>query len=383
LVDEAERTVSEVFDAHAVIYLPDENRRIRPILDHPAMFAASAAEFAAAQWVLDHNEPAGAGTNTLPNAQALYLPMATPNGVLGVLALEVERQSSPTGRHLNLRELPPDVRQLLETYATQIAFAIERDRLTEMTQQAELRAETEKLRSSLLAAVSHDLRTPLAGIAGASSSLAQSFESLDPLTRRELLDTICDESERLCRLVENLLHMTRLSSGRLSVDRQWQPVDDVIGSALNRMERYLTGREVDVQLGDGLPLGHFDAVLVELVLMNLLDNSVKYSDPGSPILVQAQPIPQGISLAVSDRGRGLRPGDEQQIFDMFYRGADVGADRWGTGLGLAICRAIVVAHGGEITAANRPGGGTSVRFTLPQQGVPPVVPVQASERAAS
>jgi two-component system sensor histidine kinase KdpD len=184
LISEAEGMVSEVFDAHVVIFLPDADQKIRPILDHPAMFAASASEFAAAQWVLDHNEPAGIGTNTLPSAQSLYLPMATPDGVVGVLAV----QPALTGNS----EFPPDERQLLETYATQIAFALERERLDEQSRRAEVEIETEKLRSSLLSAVSHDLRTPLAGIAGAASSLSETADSLPETTQRELLDTICD-----------------------------------------------------------------------------------------------------------------------------------------------------------------------------------------------
>jgi two-component system sensor histidine kinase KdpD len=373
LIDEAERMVSEVFDAHAVIFLPDADRKIRPILDHPAMFAASASEFAAAQWVLDHNEPAGIGTNTLPSAQSLYLPMATPNGVVGVMAVQPDQPDQ--------KFFPSDVRQLLETYTTQIAFALERDQLAEQSRLAAVEIETEKLRSSLLSAVSHDLRTPLAGIAGAASSLAEASDSLPVLTRQELLDTICDESKRLSLLVENLLHMTRLSSGTIQVDRHWQPVEEVIGSALNRMDRPLEGRHVEVELDDNLPLGHFDEVIIEQVLVNLLDNAVKYSAPGTPILITAERENNGVALAVSDRGRGLAPGDEEHVFAMFYRGADARPDRRGTGLGLAICQAVVHAHGGTIRAENRLGGGTTVRFVIPHAGTPPVIEL-AGESAA-
>jgi two-component system sensor histidine kinase KdpD len=367
LIDEAERTVSEVFDVHAVIFLPDEQRRIRPIVGHSATFAASASEFAAAQWVFDHNQAAGAGTNTLPGAKALYIPMATPNGVAGVLAVQLE--GGPT-------QFPPDARQLLDTFATQIAFAIERDRLALQSRQAELQIETEKMRSSLLSAVSHDLRTPLAAITGAGSSLAQGFASLDADTRAELLRTICDESDRLSRLVENLLHMTRLSSGQISINRQWQPVDEVIGSAWNRMSPQLRGRMVQVDVPDDLPLGHFDDVLVEQVLVNLLDNAVKYSAADTPIDIRVEKLASQVAIEVSDRGRGLAEGDEQRIFDMFYRGADAKPDRRGTGLGLAICQAVVAAHGGTIQAANRPGGGTTVRFVLPCHGNPPTVDLE-------
>ncbi|MCU0961229.1 MAG: sensor histidine kinase KdpD, partial [Pirellulaceae bacterium] len=370
LIDEAEKTVGEVFDAHAVIFVPDSHDRIRPVLGHIATFAASATEFTAAQWVLDHNEPAGRGTNTLPNAEALYVPMATPKRVAGVLAVQPVRPDQP---------LSPDARQLLDTYATQIAFALERNRLVEKSQQAEVQVETEKLRTSLLAAVSHDLRTPLAAISGAASTLAEAHDALDPHTRRELVDTIREESERLTTLVENVLHMTRLSSGHITLNRQWQPLEDVIGSALNRLERQLAGRDVSVRLADGLPLAHVDGVLLESVLVNLVDNAAKYSATGSPLQVHAEEDAGRIAVEVADRGQGLVPGDEQRIFEAFYRGANARSDRRGTGLGLAICRAIVQAHGGTIAARNRLGGGTVIRFTIPQGTAPPVCELLTAE----
>ncbi len=370
LIEEAERTVSEVFEAHAVVFLPDEHGKVRPIVDHLATFAASAAEFTAAQWVLDHDEPAGRGTNTLPSAEATYLPMATPNGVVGVLAVQAENPNEPRS---------PNAQHLLDTYATQIAFAVERIRLSDESQQAELRIETEKLRSSLLSAVSHDLRTPLAAIAGAASSLAENRDSLNATVRDELLETIREESERLARLVENLLHMTRLSSGRITLNRQWQPLDEVIGSALRRMERQVAGREVRVELAEDVPLAHLDDVLIESVLVNLIDNATKYSQPGSPLEIRGEAISGGVALEIADRGRGLLPGDESQIFEMFYRGADAKPDRRGTGLGLAICQAIVRAHGGAIEARNRPGGGAVVRFIIPSGEPPPSLDFAATE----
>ena len=230
--------------------------------------------------MLDHNEAAGRGTNTLPNAEALYVPMATPNGVVGVLAVQPENAGE---------SLSPDARQLLDTYATQIAFALERNRLAEKSQQAEVQVETERLRSSLLAAVSHDLRTPLAAIAGAASSLTETRDALDANTRQELLDTIREESERLTRLVENLLHMTRLSSGRIDIEPPMAAVGGRDRSALNRMERQLVGRECRVQLADGVPLAHLDEVLMESVFVNLIDNATKYSEPGSPLEIRGQP----------------------------------------------------------------------------------------------
>jgi two-component system sensor histidine kinase KdpD len=372
LVDDSERALAEVFDAHAVIFLPDEHRTIRPIVGHAASFAASASEFAAAQWVLERGQVAGLGTNTLPNLEAFYVPLTTPDGVAAVLAIQPRDRESLQS---------PEVRQLLTSSAAQIALAIERARLREESQRALLQAETERLRSSLLSAVSHDLRTPLAAIAGAASSLRDAGETLDAATRRELLDTVCDESERMTRLVENLLQMTRLSSGKITVNKQWHLVDEVIGSALSRLERQLAGREVLVEIPHRLGLCQFDDVLVEQVIINLLDNAIKYSPPGSPITILAEGRPSAVQLEVADRGQGIAAGDEQRVFEMFYRGPE-GAHRRGAGLGLAICRAIVQAHGGSIHVANRPEGGASFRLMLPFDGPPPRVETESEAPAA-
>lgn len=371
LMRETEQIVSEVFDAHAVIYLPNEDRKVRPILGHVASFAASAKEFATAQWVLDHNEPAGAGTNTLPSSEALYLPLSTRDNVAGVMAIQPAKANT---------RLSIDARQLLETYATQIAFAIERNNLSERTQRAELESETEKLRSSLLSAVSHDLRTPLAAIAGAASSLDANInkESIDSASH-DLLETIVDESQRLANLVENLLHMTRLSSGKVQINRQWQPVEEVVGSALHRLDHVLTEREVQIQIEGDLPLVNGDDILLETILVNLIDNALKYSPAHSPIEILCESVSDGIAIQVADRGCGILPGDEVKIFEKFHRGSGKNTDRRGTGLGLAICEAIVRAHKGTITANHRPGGGTIARFTIPNETTPPQIVPEIDE----
>jgi two-component system sensor histidine kinase KdpD len=368
LVAVAERTVGEVFGGTAVIFLPDAQGKLKPIIGHLAAFAAEVAEVAAAQWVFDRGQRAGVGTDTLPNAKALYLPLATPNGPVGVLGLQ---HADPEGLQV------PEIRQLLATYGAQIALAIERDRLAEDSQRAQVQMEAEKLRSALLSSVSHDLRTPLAAIAGASSSLLEAHGTLPPETQHDLLETIYEESHRLTRLVENILHMTRLTDGSVAITKEWHPVDDVIGSALHRMARQLGKRQIITQLADDLPLGYFDAVLVEQVLMNLIDNAMKYSAPESPIEVRASWDTHAIILEIADRGTGIPPGDEQLIFEKFYRGRSVASDSRGAGLGLAICKAIVEAHGGAITSTNRPGGGAVFSVTLPFDGVPPAVPLDS------
>lgn len=362
LAVETERVMSDVFGCEAAVLLPDDGR-LRPIVDHAASFAADGSEIAVAQWVLDHQQPAGRGTDTLPAAQAYYLPLVSPEGTLGVLGL----------KHPDLDEfLLSDARSLVEAFASLLAMALERDRLMLESQDATVKASTQELRSTLLASVTHDLRTPLAAIAGASSSLLQgdSGDHMQPRIRRELLTSIYEESEHVCRLVENLLRLTQLNSDRFALEKQWCPVEEVIGSALHRLDRLLEGRPVTIKLPDELLMGQFDAVLIEQVLINLLENAARYTPLGSPIFVRADRQRQGITIIVEDSGPGIAPHELEVIFETFQRGSRVHSDSRGAGLGLAICRAIVQAHGGTIAASNRSAGGATFRIWLPADDVP-------------
>ncbi len=364
LVAESERVVSQVFGGEAVILLPKEGR-LFPILDHHARFAAKSHEITVAQWVFDHDQVAGRGTDTLPSVEALYLPLSSPHGTVGVLGVCREDAEEL---------LLPESRSLLEAYATLIALAVERDRLTLESQNAQVKAESEELRSALLASVSHDIRTPLAVIAGASSSLLEEGEKgIDARTRRELLTTVFEESDRLSRLVENLLRLTQLSAGRVHVEKDWHPVEDVIGSTLRRLERLLGNRQVAVELPEELLMGHFDVVLIQQVLVNLVENALRYTPETSPLLLRGTPSASGIVLELADRGPGLDPEEVELIFETFQRGRHIPADSRGAGLGLPICRAIAKAHGGSITAHNREGGGALFRLELPCAGSPPRV----------
>lgn len=359
-----ERIIAEVFDAEAIVLLPHDGS-FQPVVDHRAAFAADASEIAVAQWVYDRGQPAGRGTDTLPAARALYLPLTTADGTRGVLAVRHEDAD---------RFLIPQTRRLLETYASLIAAALERAELIEESRAAEVRAETERLRSTLLASVSHDIRTPLAVIAGASSSLLEERGTpVEPSLRRELLATIFDEADRLTHLVENLLRLTQLSAGKFQLQKEWHPVEDVIGSALNRLKRSLQDRPINVSLPDELLMGQFDATLIEQVLVNLFENALRYTPHGTPLAITGRPWHRGIVLEVADRGPGLVPDEIDEIFETFQRGRSAPADSRGAGLGLAICRAIVEAHGGQITAANREGGGAVFTLELPADGPPPVV----------
>jgi two-component system sensor histidine kinase KdpD len=266
--------------------------------------------------------------------------------------------------------LPWETWELLKAFAVQIALALERIRWLEAARKAELEAETERLRNTFLGAISHDLRTPLAAIQGAASSLLLPG-SLPEETRRDLLTMIQDESERLAHLLGNILDLTRLESGALHVQKEWQPLEEVVGSALGRFERHGGQMPVRVDLPPDLPLVPLDAALMEQALLNLLTNAQRHA-PSSATDLRAWAEPERVWLEVADRGPGIPEAYQERIFDKFFRLP--GAAQGGVGLGLAICKAIVQAHGGSILADARAGGGTAIRLFLPLPGPPPLPP---------
>jgi two-component system sensor histidine kinase KdpD len=272
-----------------------------------------------------------------------------------------------------------DIEQLhlLEAFAGLTALALDRADLELEADQIRLDIETERLRSSLLSAVSHDLRTPLSVITGASSTLLENGQSLDPEVQRELAASILDESERLNRLVANLLDMTRLQAGALEVRKQWQPIEEVIGAALARVSRPLKDHTVTTHVAADLPFAPLDDLLIQQVLVNLLENAIRYTPSGTPLEISARHEDGSIVIEVADRGPGLPPGDTNRLFEKFYRAGD-SKTRMGAGLGLAICRGIVQLHGGKIQAENRTGGGAIFRFSLPLEGTPPSLPLDKS-----
>ena len=360
LLEIALRHMGEVFSGQIALLLPDESGRLAPRRVAPEGMTLGATEMGVAQWVFEHREVAGLGTATLPGARALCVPLAGPRGAVGVLAIvpaDARAFESPEALHQ------------LETFANQTALAIERAQLADEARRAEVRVETERMRNSLLSSVSHDLRTPLATIIGASSGLLDGAERLDPATRRDLVRSIHGEASHLDRLVNSLLEMTRLESGAVAIRKEPQALDGVLGAALGRLEALLRARPIRIDLPADLPLVAIDAVLVEQVFLNLLDNATRYSAAGSPIDISAKVAGLTVVVEVSDRGMGFAPGDEQRAFEKFYRGHS--ARVRGVGLGLAICRAIVEIHGGSITAENRPGGGATIQFTLPLDSSPP------------
>ena len=241
---------------------------------------------------------------------------------------------------------------------------MERDQLAIDAAEARIQAETEQVRSNLLSGVSHDLKTPLAAIAGASSSLLETT-SLDDDTRRQLLETVADEAARLNRLLENILQMSKLDAGAAAPNKQWHVLEEIVGSALHRTDRQLETHRVSVQLPVDLPLIYVDGLLLEQLLVNLLENAARYTPQNTQVTITAALDAKNLRLSVADTGPGLPPGAEERIFEKFYRASPTADGGRGSGLGLAICRAIAKAHGGNVTASNRPGGGAEFVIRLP------------------
>lgn len=370
LVNLVAKEACDIFTGDAMVILPDDNGElaIRSLVScpQPPSQATEAKtepephkfdekERATATWVFHHGEIAGRGTETLAEASAIYVPLHTARRVVGVLGLR---------RNDDRRYLSPDERRMLEAFAGLAAVAIERIRLTEEAKKAEILTATEQLRMALLDSVSHDLRTPLASIIGAVTSLLEDGDLYAKEVRRSFLEIIRDEAEHMNRLVGNLLDMARLETGVLHLARDWCDVEDVIGAALARLGNRLEGRSVNLDIPHDLPLIYIDFVLIEQALVNLLDNAVRYSPPGSDIDIVVRKEDKAIEMAILDRGVGIPKEDLERIFDKFYRVKRPGHGG-GTGLGLSICKGIVHAHGGRIWAENREGGGTKVTFTLP------------------
>ncbi len=350
----AVKHVAETFAGRAVVLLPDMRGRLAHPRASPAPGSLHSADLSIAQWVFDQDTPAGLGTDALPGAPAQYLPLRGSGKVLGVLVVE---PSHPR------RLLLPEQRHLLETFAGQIALALERAVLAEEAERARVAAETESLRNTLLASISHDLRTPLAVIAGASSALNDPSTAFDEQARRLLAASIESKANEMTQIIANVLDLMRLEAGNVVLHRDWQTVDDLVGSALDRLKLQLAGHPVQVDLPPELPPVYVDGALMLQVFTNLLDNAAKHTPRETRIIIGASVAPASVRVVVDDTGPGL-PGDPERLFEKFQRGRDE-ASIGGAGLGLAICRTIIKLHGGRIEAARRPGGGARFTFTLP------------------
>jgi two-component system sensor histidine kinase KdpD len=345
--------VSETFGRQTAVFLP-EGQRLKLAGTSPG-FVLEEEELNLALWAYRNGREAGRGTDLNPSARARFLPLGTASGAVGVLAV----QPYATGSSLSAER-----RQFLDTFASQAALAIERAFLAERAGQAEVLQAAERLQTALLNSISHDLRTPLVSIVGALSSLQEDGDGMDLDYRRSLVDNAREEAERLNRLVGNLLDMTRIEAGALKIVREPCDVQDLAGSAIEYLRERLADRQVLLDIPSDLPLVPADFVLMEQVLVNLLDNALKYSPPGQPIELRAWVEGPEARIDVADNAAQIPAGDLVRIFDKFYRVQD-SRQVSGTGLGLSICKGIVEAHGGRIWAEHRSEGGNVLHIALP------------------
>jgi two-component system sensor histidine kinase KdpD len=314
-------------------------------------------DLAAADWVAEHAQPAGRYTSTLAGSPWWFLPMVVEGGCLGTVGLRF-----PAGQTL----LADEQRQLAEAIVQQVALAAERTRLVSGLETARVEGETERLRTALLSSVSHDLRSPLSAVIGAATSLTSYGAQMGESDRRELLESIRSEGERLDRYIQNLLDMTRLGSGPMKLERDWVGLGEILGSAAARLKKLFPAIEIRSDLPAGLPPLWVHPALVEQALFNILENAAKFSPPGEPVRVVGRRADGALVLDVIDRGPGIPAEERRRIFDLFFSAERGDRGPRGTGLGLTIVRGMIGAHGGRVEAlAGESGVGTTIRVTLP------------------
>lgn len=361
IAEACDRFLSVEFGAQAALLLTDtgDHLQVETVKAKGRSGSTLIIDEGVARWAFDHGEAAGLSTDTLPGSPLLYLPLKAPMRTRGVLAIAPREPPRVQG---------PEARRQLETFASLVAIAVERMHYVDVAQSTLLQMESESLRNSLLAAISHDLRTPLSVLVG----LAESIQLTQPPptdAQARLAGTLKEEALRMSVKVGKLLDMARLQAGKIQINRQWQPLEEIVGSALMATAAPLAAHSVHAALPDDLPLLEIDAVLIERVLCNLLENAAKFTPAGTRIRIGAAVRGSEVDVWVDDSGPGLPKGREKAIFEKFERGARESATP-GVGLGLAICRAIVAAHGGSIHAENQAGGGARFVFSLPR-GMPP------------
>jgi len=360
VVEISDKFVESSFRAKAAILLPDLSDKLEVPAVHGAM---PPYDLAVAQWCYDKNEPAGAGTDTLPANPQLYLPLKAPMRVRGVLVVEPSK-----ARLLMI----PEQRRLLDTFAALVAIALERIHFVSVAQETLIKMESERLRNALLAALSHDLRTPLTALVGLAETLSLELAAAQS-DHADKANVIREQALRTSRMVNNLLEMARLQSGEVKLRKDWQSIEEIVGSVLKGLDPALIEHPLKLDLPADLSLVRCDALLIERVLVNLLENATKYTPPGTTIGVTASRADEVLRVEVWDEGPGLPSGRERVIFEKFARGQKESIIP-GTGLGLAICEAIIEAHDGKIWAEHRPPHGARFIFTLPLDEQPVVEP---------
>ena len=343
-----------------VVLLLPENGSIVVKAGYPPEDILDKADLAAANWAWEHDRSAGRGSDTLPGAKRLFLPMRTGRGAIGVVGIDSDKPGPL---------LTPDQRRLLDALIDQAALAIERVNLVDDLDEAKRRAEADRLRAALLTSISHDLKTPLAAIVGAAGALKDLSSQLDDKAKADLVATILDESERLNRFIANLLDMTKLEAGSIKPNMARHDVSEIVGSVLERARKILARHTVEIEIADGLPMLELDPVLFEQVLFNLLDNAAKYAPPETTIRIESWQERETVKLQVIDEGSGIPPEEVELVFEKFHRASKGDQIRAGTGLGLAISRGFIEAMGGTIDAANRsdrPGAVFTINLPVPK-----------------
>ncbi len=362
----AAQHISEIMDSGVSLWMPDSKGQLVRVIDEGSAGLEASdplREESAALWAYTHRQNAGVSTETLPGASGIYLPLISSNTVVGVLGVIPQAQEQFTTEQVTL----------LETFASLTAVALDRAISGELVEKTLLDTEGEKLRNILLSSVSHDLRTPLASITGAASTLLLESGKITDEYRLELLRLIHEEAARLARMVTNLLDVTSLESGSVKLNKELYFIEELIGSALMRTEHKLGQRRVVTRIDPGLPLVRMDGLLIEQVFINLLENIADHTPESTNVSIEVKLIKPDLHVIIRDDGPGIRVGDEERIFDKFYTAQDrrLSIDemvREG-GMGLAICRGIIAAHGGKIWAQNDPAGGALMTFTLPVKAV--------------
>ena len=354
----AAREIRQVFDMDTAVFVVDG--KLEAIASSESGFERDTGESAVVSWCYEHSEPAGKGTNTLPSSRGYYLPLRGGARAVGVLGILPSKEGWP---------MSPAQLNLLETFANGLGIAMERTVLAKESHEARISAESEKMRNALLSSISHDLRTPLTSIAGAASSLRDGNGNA-----MQLADTIYSESIRLNLQVQNLLDMTRLQSGDVQAKLDWQSLEEIVGTALNRTKDLLQHRSVSVKMPTDIPLVYVDGQLMEKVVMNLLENAAAHTPPDSPIEITARAGITYIVMDVADRGPGIPKGEETKIFERFFQ-REGRREGGGFGLGLAICRTIMRLHNGQIWAENRRDGAGAIFHVEIPRLKPPEVPL--------
>lgn len=358
VVEAGRVALQRLIDGDALLHLGDDP------LPRTGAFTMTDMDRAAADWAQRHGQPAGRFTDTLAHAAWWFLPLAIDGKSAGVVGLRLPE---------HVARLAPEQRRLAEAMAADIAEALVRAQLVKDLENARVSGETERLRSALLSSVSHDLRSPLAAIIGAAGSLDTYGGAMSADDRHGLLDTVRLEGERLDRYIQNLLDMTRLGHGGLTLNRDWIGVDELVGSAVARLQRYEPTARFDIRLAEGLAPLWVHPALVEQAIFNVLENAVKFSPPGEAVAIDAHDDDEGLRIDVTDRGPGIPEDERKRIFDMFFSVERGDRGRQGTGIGLAITQGMIGAHGGHVEALPGPGGrGTIVRMTLPRLQPPPL-----------